>query len=513
MIYQLKITLLHFKPKVWRRVLSTNCSFHDLHKIIQSCFEWKNMHLHEFEVRKSNGVMFPKSDSVLIGEMNDINSELFYNWEDEEDLMLDEETEEIKDWIIKEGDKLLYRYDFGEDWTHEIMLEAILPSNNKEKYPMCVKAVGIAPQDNSRALFHTDSNKSVEKSNDLNLLQTINSKFQTKQHGTPLWSDLLHLAKEFKTLKLWELLDDDQIFAIQMTVDNTYIYCSVLGSASEVFGLAAFVGDEGWQSLQEIISGQQEDSLQQRSLLLSFCNRDELDEEDYQIIKESDFSFRGKHAWPQFRSFIPRYLPWSLDNNEIDVFCTVLEQAILIGKSVINDNLVIPHYPNGLIPARIWQDDEWRQSFISIPSVEDRQTEAPPPVTNELAVYGARKKYKKMTQAVEMALFPFIEPVQDQPDERPYFPMIYVMIEHNSGIVMDTQIMQHENITAFAQESFLGSIDALRSIPSEIWMTETTAHYLQPILKILDIKVVVVQTLPLVEELKQSFLEHSVFRH
>ena len=48
-ILQLKITLVGFKPTIWRRILvPANYSFFDLHVAIQDVFGWYDQHLHHF---------------------------------------------------------------------------------------------------------------------------------------------------------------------------------------------------------------------------------------------------------------------------------------------------------------------------------------------------------------------------------------------------------------------------------------------------------------------------------
>ncbi len=41
--------------------------------------------------------------------------------------------------------KIIYTYDFGDDWCHEIVLEKILPAENKTKYPICIGGKRACP--------------------------------------------------------------------------------------------------------------------------------------------------------------------------------------------------------------------------------------------------------------------------------------------------------------------------------------------------------------------------------
>jgi hypothetical protein len=44
----------------------------------------------------------------------------------------------IKDILTKQNDRIIYEYDFGDGWKHEIWLEKIVPTGKKE-HPVCLK--------------------------------------------------------------------------------------------------------------------------------------------------------------------------------------------------------------------------------------------------------------------------------------------------------------------------------------------------------------------------------------
>jgi hypothetical protein len=50
-VYQLKITLKHIKPPVWRRIqVPETYTFWDLHVAIQDAMGWTDTHLHRFNM-------------------------------------------------------------------------------------------------------------------------------------------------------------------------------------------------------------------------------------------------------------------------------------------------------------------------------------------------------------------------------------------------------------------------------------------------------------------------------
>lgn len=113
---QLKITLEHVEPAVWRRlVVSDALSFAQLHKVIQRAMGWEDYHLHEFELA---------SPRIRIGTQQ---ADDFMDFGDAERL-LPERTMHLAE-VLAGKRKLRYWYDFGDDWWHTIAIEKRLPAD------------------------------------------------------------------------------------------------------------------------------------------------------------------------------------------------------------------------------------------------------------------------------------------------------------------------------------------------------------------------------------------------
>jgi hypothetical protein len=49
--------------------------------------------------------------------------------------------------LLAPGARLRYTYEFGDDWEHDIQLEAILPGEPGKNYPSCLAGKGACPPD------------------------------------------------------------------------------------------------------------------------------------------------------------------------------------------------------------------------------------------------------------------------------------------------------------------------------------------------------------------------------
>jgi hypothetical protein len=127
-VYQLKITLADINPPIWRRVqVSSTISLATLHTIIQEVMGWEDSHMHQFKVGKTYyGTSYPD-------DFDDVT------------MTKDEKTVALSEVIAKPKAKMVYEYDFGDSWEHEVLLEKILPPEPGVKYPVCLDGKRACP--------------------------------------------------------------------------------------------------------------------------------------------------------------------------------------------------------------------------------------------------------------------------------------------------------------------------------------------------------------------------------
>jgi hypothetical protein len=134
-IYQIQITLKGSKPRIWRRLLvKADTSLYDFHRIIQVSMGWYDAHLHQFV--KGNNYY-----ADIISEDD--------GWED----AIDYDGMVISDLLKNEKDKIIYEYDFGDNWEHQIILEKILELDEEKTYPCCIKGKMNCPPEDSGGVW------------------------------------------------------------------------------------------------------------------------------------------------------------------------------------------------------------------------------------------------------------------------------------------------------------------------------------------------------------------------
>jgi hypothetical protein len=126
-VYQIKITLSGSEPAIWRRFLiEPSANLFKLHQAIQNIMGWTNSHMHQYRKGK-----------------------IFYGKLDEED----ENKFKIFQVFDKLKAKLVYEYDMGDGWEHILVLEKILPREDKIKYPICLEGAMACPPEDCGGIY------------------------------------------------------------------------------------------------------------------------------------------------------------------------------------------------------------------------------------------------------------------------------------------------------------------------------------------------------------------------
>lgn len=109
-VYQLRVVLRAVSPLIWRRVLVRGDStLADLHAVLQAAFGWSDSHLHRFKVhgREYDGIY--ESREVRVADLG-----------------------------LRVTERLVYGYDLGDLWRHDIRVEQILDGEAGRTYPVCI---------------------------------------------------------------------------------------------------------------------------------------------------------------------------------------------------------------------------------------------------------------------------------------------------------------------------------------------------------------------------------------
>ncbi len=124
-MYQIKVTLLDSDPPIWRRLrVPGNFSLGRLDQVIQAAMGWTNSHAHMFA-----------AGPVLFGDPD----------QDWDEKVQDERKVRLATIANEPGAALIYEYDMGDSWRHEIVVEEVAADPGALAVPTCVAGERACP--------------------------------------------------------------------------------------------------------------------------------------------------------------------------------------------------------------------------------------------------------------------------------------------------------------------------------------------------------------------------------
>lgn len=131
-IFRIEIVLVDVEPTV-RRVVEVpgEASLAVLHEVVQDAMGWENSHLHEFDI---DGVRYGMPDPDWdTGTLDEARTKLFR--------------------VLGAGQDAGYVYDFGDNWHHVLVVEAVTAPEPGVRYPRCVDGQGACPPEDVGGVF------------------------------------------------------------------------------------------------------------------------------------------------------------------------------------------------------------------------------------------------------------------------------------------------------------------------------------------------------------------------
>ncbi len=142
-VHRVKVSLYGARPPIWRRLEIPSAMTLDLlHEVLQAAFDWDDYHLHVFE--------------TVCGEFG--SPDQGDGWSER----ADEATAALAQVAAAEGAKVVYVYDFGDDWRHDITVEQIVPAEPGVAYPRCTAGRRQAPPEDCGGIWAFDEDQDGE---------------------------------------------------------------------------------------------------------------------------------------------------------------------------------------------------------------------------------------------------------------------------------------------------------------------------------------------------------------
>jgi len=324
------------------------------------------------------------------------------------------------------------------------------------------------------------------------------------------WQRLYELMGKIRELAPWEFMYEHNIFGVRFPEKGAWGFVSVMGNLGEHFAIAVYMGKkglEGFLNMQRMGSRLAPDIvLQVPQLQAALEDREMITPEDRKIIKQLDLKFRGKNAWPQFRSYRPGCFPWYLEKEEAQILIHGLEQLMDVAPRFRTDpHILEPTEPDGKLVVHVLENGKW------IERLQEIKFRADPPLQLRMNMDALHylKSMDQQNATVEVDIQMMEDAVRDKEFDRPYFPFMLLLVEKQSRMILGVDLLSPlPSLEEMWEIVPLKVTEILTNylLPREIQTKDPLiALLLSPLEKEVGFKVNLVKRLPTIEHAKREF--------
>jgi len=330
------------------------------------------------------------------------------------------------------------------------------------------------------------------------------------------WKRLYELMAQIKELAPWEFMYEDDLFGIRFPGTDQLGFVSVMGNLGEHYSIAVYLGKKGFDgfwTMQEAGDDFSPDLLLDTpQIQASFEDREILTPEDRKIINQLNLKYRGRQAWPQFRSYRPGCLPWYLEKEETQVLIIALEQLLEVAPRFEDDPdlLELPEEEEKFL-VRVMEEGKWVDRYQEIEFPND------PPfhLMMNMEALAYLKTRPKENSILEIDVQRMDEAVKDKQFDRPFFPYLFLAVERKSRMILGVNLLtplpsleeMWGDLPALVVETLAGSI-----VPKEVQTKNPmVALLLSSLEEELGIKIKLVSRLPGVEFAQRELRKFTRF--
>ncbi|SKA96650.1 hypothetical protein SAMN05443428_1226 [Caloramator quimbayensis] len=321
------------------------------------------------------------------------------------------------------------------------------------------------------------------------------------------WRELYEAAIKIKEMKPWEKLWDMDLITIMPDKESEPTICSIMGKGGNFCGIGAYIGLEAIHNFFLLSQSEEMPPNQsvryQKCILCNYGNREELTQDEYEIIKKLGYKFRGKNNWIYFKVYDPIYMPFMPDKSEVIKMTEILKQ-LYFALEELNDGLKV-NFEDGNTLLRMFdkENNTWinKEMPVFMPEIEYKV----PTLDDEVLI--KRLKSKKPNKAILNLDIAYLNSViNDKKYDKPLAMRLCILSDIKNGMVLQQHVMVPEDDEINVIFNVVISYILKMGIPKTIYVRD---KYMYCIIKDLcqkvGIELKISQQLPAVDFFVESF--------
>jgi hypothetical protein len=332
---------------------------------------------------------------------------------------------------------------------------------------------------------------------------------------TPCLRQLYADVQAYHAARPWDVLSDDELFGVEDPDTGEIAWCSVLGAAGELFGLAVYDGPEGFALYHAVMSDAaslEDTRMTQRGFLVAFGPRKLLEPFEVELLRTAPGGPPARDAWPMVRAMTPGYVPWVPDDPGCRRLSTILAQVLAAVASVRGSTGALAPDGRGRFVVRRREgagEDSWVSARVE-PEAPPRRSI--PDFRDELRLRRVARLPQPRAAAWECD-YSFAPIIVANGDHRPAYAAVVLIVDRASGAVLHAKLGPPPLAAAFLQEELIAAMEDARTRPHTVLArTAGVVAMLAPLASPARFTLEGPASVPALERAREALVEHMARR-
>ena len=286
------------------------------------------------------------------------------------------------------------------------------------------------------------------------------------------WRRLFKSATDLYKMAPWMVMGDQHVFGLIDPETGQKCYGTVMGHMGSYYGMALYRGKTGYKSmlmlLSEDDSSDPEDALyEQDCLMVAFEEEQNADGEDIALMESVAKDVVDIPRVPGFRSYRRGMMPWAIDESEGLLMEAATKICMQVAYSLGEDEeyLFPSEEDKGKYRFFRYENGEWTSSWELPDSLVDF---SPPSLKVEKSDAEEIAQLPRQENIWLFERFFFRHPSMDESSDRPYFPIMFLMMDLQTQMVKGMDVVRPHRLIEDGGEVMLELFQEAGTLPSAL---------------------------------------------
>jgi hypothetical protein len=322
------------------------------------------------------------------------------------------------------------------------------------------------------------------------------------------WTLLYDLADRLKKLAPWGWMGAADSFGVRLADSDETGFVTFMANGTDYRACAVFRGWDAWRDALAARLSQDEPAwmVETPQLQLAYFDRALVTSTEVDVIRALGRRYRGKQAWPVFRSHRVGYLPWMVDQAEAQWLTGVLRQVYGMAMRVESDpGLLQSRFPDAFLVRVQDRQGAWTDDWQVMPPATNEEIS----VSIDLGKIGRLREAQVQPRRLQIDLAITTAVVRSAEEAPPQTAYVLMVVDAETGRIEAGEILHAtggiEAMWASVPDLLLQVFLALGGFPREVEVgTERMANVVRPLTEMLPIRLTRREKLGYLEQAREG---------